>query len=202
VSAPELPSKPRAAGGSHAAGVSLATCAADIVELAAFRQQAPLLLSRAHERGFTLPPHGRVASVPGGLALTVRPERWLLLLAPANPGASARQGLEICGTAGAAIELSSGLVVLHLAGSAVREVMKRGCRLDLDPEVFAAGAAAATAMAQVSMILAALPSGLVLLTPATTARHLREWLASTARPFGFESGADVTVTVLSGDRSS
>jgi heterotetrameric sarcosine oxidase gamma subunit len=200
VSAPEPRSKPRAAGVSHAAGVSLAACLVDIVEIAAFRECAPVLLCRAHEHGLTLPPHGRVAAVPGGLALTVRPERWLLLLAPADRGANALHARQICGTAGAAIELSSALAALHLTGSAVREVMKRGCRLDLDPAVFPAGAAAASAMAQVAVILAALPSGLLLLTPATTARHLREWLASTARPFGFESGADVTVSVLSGDQ--
>jgi sarcosine oxidase subunit gamma len=202
VSAPELRSKPHPPRVARTAGVSLGACKADIVEIAAFREAAPVLVSRARERGFTLPPHGRVAAVPGGLALAVRPERWLLLLAPAEPGASARQTLEICGTAGAAIELSSGLAALHLGGCAVREAMKRGCRLDLDPAVFPAGAAAASAMAQVAVILAALPSGLLLLTPATTARHLREWLAGSARPFGFQSGADVTVTVLSGEQYS
>jgi len=55
-------------------------------------------------------------------------------------------------------------------------------------------------MAQVAVILAVLPSGIVLLTPATTARHLREWLASTAKPFGLVLRADVTVGGLSGDK--
>jgi sarcosine oxidase gamma subunit len=64
-------------------------------------------------------------------------------------------------------------------------MLARGCRLDLDPVEFPAGHAAATHMAQVSVIIAALPSGIMLLTPATTARHVREWLASTAQPFGF-----------------
>jgi heterotetrameric sarcosine oxidase gamma subunit len=196
VSAPELRSKPAAAG------VSLASCAADILEIAAFRGRVSELASRAREHGIPLPPHGQIAAVRGGLALAVRPERWLLLLAPADAGASALRAKELCGAAGAAIELSSGLAALHLTGSAVRQVMKRGCRLDLAPAAFPAGAAAASAMAQVAVILAGLPSGLLLLTPATTARHLREWLASTARPFGFQSGADVTVTALSGDRDS
>jgi sarcosine oxidase, subunit gamma len=196
VSAAEL--RPSA----DAAGVSLADCAADIVELAAFRGRASELVSGARELGVALPPPGRVAAVPGGLALAVRPERWLLLLAPAPAGASALRGQEICGAAGTAIEHSSGLAALHLAGPAAREVMKRGCRLDLAPTTFPAGAAAASAMAQVAVILAALPAGLLLLTPATTARHLREWLAGTARPFGFRRGADVTVSALSGDRDS
>jgi heterotetrameric sarcosine oxidase gamma subunit len=196
VSAPEPRSKP------HAVPVALACCAADIIEIAAFRDRAFELASRARERGIALPPLGRAAAASGGLVLAVRPERWLLLMPPAAAGASALKGRDICGAAGAAVELSSGLAALNLAGSAVREVMKRGCRLDLDPTAFPAGTAAAAIVAQVAVVLAALPSGLLLVTPTTTARHLQEWLASTARPFGFQSGADVTVTVLSGDQRS
>jgi heterotetrameric sarcosine oxidase gamma subunit len=186
----------------HAPGVALAACPADIIEIAAFREQAPELAARARERGLTLPALGQIAAACGGFVLAVRPERWLLLLPPAPPGASAGRGREISGAAGAALELSSGLVALHLAGAAARETLKRGCRLDLHPAAFPAGAAAACALAQVAVTLAALPSGLLLLTPATTAQHLREWLASTARPFGFQSGADVTVSALSGDQPS
>jgi heterotetrameric sarcosine oxidase gamma subunit len=186
----------------HVPGVALASCAADIIEIAAFRDRAPELASRSRERGLLLPAVGQAAAAGGALIIAVRPERWLVLLPPAAAGASAAQGREICGGAGAAIELSSGLAALHLAGAAVRETLKRGCRLDLDPAAFPAGAAAASALAQVAVTLAALPSGLLLLTPATTARHLREWLASTARPFGFQSGGDVTVSTLSGDQRS
>jgi heterotetrameric sarcosine oxidase gamma subunit len=196
VSGPEPRSKPQAMA------VALASCTADIIEIAAFRDGASELVSRARERGIALPPLGRVAAAPGGLVLAVRPGRWLLLIPAAAAGASALKGRDICGAAGAAVELSSGLAALHLAGSAVREVMKRGCRLDLDPTGFSAGAAAAAIVAQVAVVLAALPSGLLLVTPATTARHLREWLASTARPFGFQGGPDVTVTALSGDQRS
>ena len=196
MSAPELAPKP------HAAGVTLALCAGDVVEVAAFRDRAPELVSRAQERGLVLPRLGQVAAAGGGLVLSVRPERWRLVLPAAPAGASTLKAQEICGAAGAAIEAGSGLAALHLTGPAARETLKRGCRLDLDPQAFPTGAAAASAIAQVAVILAALPSGLLLLTPATTARHLCEWLASTARPFGFQSGADVNVTALSGEQSS
>ena len=39
--------------------------------------------------------------------------------------------------------------------------------------------------AQVSTILVATSSGMLLLTPSTTARHFSAWLALAARPFGF-----------------
>jgi heterotetrameric sarcosine oxidase gamma subunit len=182
------------------AGVRLASCAADVVEIAAFHGRARELESIAGGRGLDLPALGRLALASDQLALCVRPERWLLLGPPALPGATAALWQAGCARVGAAVDLSSGLTALHLSGPQVRELLSRGCRLDLDPEVFPAGSAAATIMAQVAVILAVLPSGLVLLTPATTARHLREWLISTAKPFGLVLRADVTVGGLSGEQ--
>jgi sarcosine oxidase subunit gamma len=172
---------------------------ADIVEIAALHARAHELESIAGARGLDLPALGRLALASDQVALCVRPERWLLIGPPTFPGATAALWQAACARVGAAVDLSSGLTALHLSGPQVRELLSRGCRLDLDPEVFPAGSAAATIMAQVSVILAALPSGLLLLTPATTARHLREWLTSTAKPFGLMPEADVTFAVLSGD---
>jgi len=184
---------------SVSAGVRLASCVADVVEIAAFHGRARELERIAGARGLELPAPGRLALASGQLALCVRPARWLLLAPPASPGTTAAHWQAACARMGAAVDLSSGLAAWHLAGPQVREVLSRACRLDLDPEVFPAGRAAATIMAQVAVILAVLPSGLLLLTPATTARHLREWLASTAKPFGLVSRTDVTVGALSGD---
>jgi hypothetical protein len=44
--------------------------------------------------------------------------------------------------------------------------------------------------------------GMLILTPASTARHFREWLEGAARPFGLAPGAEVSVTALSGDTNS
>src|SRR5438477_647338 len=167
-------------------GIRLASCAADIVEIAAFHTRAPELENIAGARGLDLPALGRVAVASGQLALGVRPARWQAA----------------CGRVGAAVDLSSGLAVWRLAGPQVRDALARACRLDLDPQVFPAGSAAATVMAQVAVILAVLPSGLLLLTPTSTARHLREWLGFVAKPFGLVSEADVTVGVLSGDQAT
>jgi sarcosine oxidase subunit gamma len=175
---------------------------ADIVEIAALHGRAHELESIAGTRGLELPAPGRVAVASDRLALCVRPARWLLLAPAASAGATAALWQAACAHVGAAVDLSSGLAAWHLAGPRVREALSRACRLDLDPQVFPAGSAAATIMVQVAVILAALPSGLLLLTPATTARHLREWLISTAKPFGLVPRADVTVAVLSGDNFS
>jgi len=44
----------------------------------------------------------------------------------------------------------------------------------------------------VPVILVALAAGVLLLTPASTARHLREWLVATARPFGLIASSEVS----------
>ena len=185
----------------EAPGVSFNACRADIVEIAAWREREAELEGIAQGRGVSLPPFGRISVDTRGLALCVRPGRWLVLAAPAAPGVSAARWEVSCAGLAAVVDLSSGLAAFHLAGPAIREMLARGCRLDLDPEVFPVGSAAATPMIQVATILGALPSGLLMLTPASTARHVHEWLVSAAGPFGLESGADVTVAALSGDRS-
>ncbi len=179
--------------------LALAALRADILEVAAFGGAAPELARRGAQAGWALPPLGRVSVAPAGLALAVRPERWLIALAPQAPGTSAAHWQGLVGTTGAVVERSAGLAAFFLAGAPAREVLRRGCRLDLDPGVFAAGCAAATQIAQVAVTLAALPGGLLLLTPASTARHLREWLMQVGRAFGIAAVSDVTVAALSGD---
>jgi sarcosine oxidase, subunit gamma len=187
-----------AAGG----GVRLTALGADIVEIAHLRSGAQGLAGIATARGWPLPRCGGVTRGARGIALSVRPGRWLLLSAPATPGEAAAgwQGAG-AGTA-AAVDLSAAFAPLYLAGPAVREVLARGCRLDLAPQVLPPGGAAATLIAQVAVILAVLPEGVLLLTPATTARHFREWLSLTAQPFGLVPQADDTVALLSGDPST
>jgi sarcosine oxidase subunit gamma len=182
--------------------VGLGACPADVVEIAARAGRAGELRALAASAGLTLPAFGRIARAGDTLALCVRPERWLLLTAPATPAPAAARWRQACAGVAAAIELSSGLAALHLAGPNARELLTRGCRLNLDPELFAVGHAAATIMAQVASILVAVTSGILILTPASTARHLREWLAEAAHPLGLAPRADVTVAALLGDPHS
>jgi heterotetrameric sarcosine oxidase gamma subunit len=181
-------------------GVGLGSCMTDIVEIATLRGRAPNFNTIANRQGLRLPEFGRVLASPEQIALSVRPDRWLLLSPPGPPGASAETWQAACAGCAVAVDLSSGLVAFHLEGPAVHEVLARGCRLDLDPEVFPAGSAAATVMAQVSVAVMALSSGVLLLTPATTARHFYEWLASAAKPFGFVAKHTLPFSKLAGDR--
>jgi len=183
-------------------GVALGSCPADIVELAALREREYVLKALTGRRGVSLPHFGRLAAAGDTLALCVRPQRWLLLSAPLAPGLTAAAWQAPCAGMAAVVDLSSALVAVHLSGPRAREALARSCRLDLDPDVFPPGHAAATIMAQVGAILAAVPAGMLILTPASTARHLHEWLVSAARPFGLAPRADVSVAALAGGSHS
>jgi sarcosine oxidase subunit gamma len=184
------------------AGVTVAEAALDIVELAALRDRLHVLKALAARRGLALAERGRIMATRDTLVLCVRPQRWLMLSPRVDTGLAASRWQEASAGMAAAVDLSSALLALHVYGPNAREALTRGCRLDLDPAAFPSGTAAATVIAQVSAILVALPSGLLLLTPATTGRHFRDWLSSAARPFGLEVRASATVAFLSGERST
>jgi sarcosine oxidase subunit gamma len=173
-----------------APGLQLESSASDIVELAALRGRGHDVERIALGRGVQLPPLGRARVASDHLALCVRPEHWLILTPPAAAGAGAAAWQAACAGLGAALDQSSAFSALELSGGAAREVLVRSCRIDLDAQAFPLGAACATIMVQVPVILVALASGVLLLTPASTARHLREWLVATAQPFGLTASSE------------
>lgn len=175
-------SGPEAAAGTvPEAGVHLSDYRSDVVEIASLRGRVRELEGIAAARGLTLPGFGRVVATARWLTLSVRPERWLVLQPATVAGARAAQWHTACAGLGSAVDLSSALAVLHLAGPRARELVARSCRVDLHESALPSGRAVATVMAQVPVTIAAIPSGMLLLTPATTARHFREWLLASAK---------------------
>jgi sarcosine oxidase subunit gamma len=176
-----------------AAGVLQGSWRAQVLEVAALRGAQGALEDLARSQGEALPGPGEAHCRAPRLSLCVRPQRWLLLQ-PADAADAperTRAWQDGCRGLAAAVDVSSALSVFLLSGVPVREVLARGCRLDLHPREFRPGMAASTIMAQVPVILAALPGGMLLLSPSSTAQHLREWLEATARPFGEPGPLDI-----------
>jgi sarcosine oxidase subunit gamma len=180
----------------------VAEVSADLIEVAPFRERLQVLKALAGRRGLTLPARGRVAGARDTLMLCVRPQRWLFLSPSAAAGLAVTHWQEASAGVAAAVDLSSALLALYVAGPKARDALARGCRLDLHPAAFPSGTTTATLIAQVSAIIAALPCGFLLLTPATTGRHFRDWLSAAARPFGLAPPTNVTVADLSGELST
>ena len=168
------------------AGVAMAAWAAEVIEVAALRAGTAAAERFGRACGEPLPAFGCARIDSAALALCVRPSRWLLVAPRSAALASARAATWSagCGAQVAVTELSSALAAFIAAGPRLREMLARGCRLDLDAQVFPPGSAAASLMVQVPVVLAALPRGMLLLTPSSTAQHFAEWFAAAARPFG------------------
>ena len=179
-------------------GLRVARCALEVVELAAFRGRATELAAIARERDCPLPAFGHASRSARALALSVRPERGLLLTERAEAGAARASWAAACTEFAAAIDLSSALAGFRLAGPAAEQVLARGCRVDLDPAAFETGRSVATLAAQVPLILVRLTAAWLLLTPASTSRHFAEWLELTGAPFGVSLEPPCSLSHVSG----
>jgi methylglutamate dehydrogenase subunit D len=92
------------------------------------------------------------------------------------------------GERAAVAEQSHGRVVLRLAGPRARDVLAKGCRLDLHPRVFTPGMCAQTVIAQIGVLLHQcdeLPT-YDLYVFSGYALDFLEWLTSSAAEFGYD----------------
>ncbi|MFO1466995.1 MAG: hypothetical protein U1F35_11280 [Steroidobacteraceae bacterium] len=168
-----------------ASGVSvrIARCAADVIELAALRGHEPDLAEILRERGLAPPARGRCTTDDSILALSVRPQRLIILGEAAESGSTAMRWHGFCEGRAAVIDQSGGWCAWHLAGEGLAPCLARGCRLD-PREYLAAGAASATLFAQVASMFAGLTTGMLLLAPISFARHVEEWFAHSGAAIG------------------
>jgi sarcosine oxidase subunit gamma len=118
------------------------------------------------------------SSVPAGAGhlLALSPTEWWLVTnsAPAVEASTVRT-----------VDLSEGRTVIRLAGPRAREVLAKGCGLDLHPRAFAAGRCAQTPIAHIGMLLHRVDDGAWdLYVPRSYARHFWEWLTEAAAEFG------------------
>ena len=115
----------------------------------------------------------RVATAGDPRALWLAPDEWLVL-APAGMSLEERPRW---------IDVSAHRTLLEIRGGAARDLLARGCPLDLDPRSFAADHCAQTLLARVDVILFRLaeashgdPDAFGVLVRASFARYLVDWL--------------------------
>ena len=106
--------------------------------------------------GGSLPrtPNTAAPTVNGRTLLWLGPDEWLVT-DPAAKGAALAQaiGARLDGRHHALSDVSAMYVTLALSGPRAREVLMKGCRLDLHPRAFAPGACVQTALARAQVIL-------------------------------------------------
>lgn len=87
----------------------------------------------------------------GPRALWLGPDEWLVVAADGEPLVALRAALE--GRHAAVVDVSDSRTVIALSGPRARDVLAKGCPLDLHPRVFASGRCAQTLLAKAHVIL-------------------------------------------------
>lgn len=138
--------------------------------------------SGARLRGAALPSTNRWVLAGDGRLVWLGPDEWLLtspLTAPEALEAELAEALRPAG--GVAVDVSAQRTVLRLGGPRVREVLAKGCSLDLHPRVFLPGTSAQTTLGQAGVVLLALEGSadgdeFVLIVRSSFAGYLATWL--------------------------
>ncbi|GAA1085969.1 MULTISPECIES: sarcosine oxidase subunit gamma [Streptomyces violaceusniger group] len=104
------------------------------------------------------------------------PDEWLVLSEGPIDTVELRQAL--AGDPGSVVDVSANRTTLELTGPAARQVLEKGCRLDLHPRAFGPGRAASTTVGPVPVLLWQLDDTPTyrLLPRSSFADYLARWL--------------------------
>ena len=112
------------------------------------------------------------------------PDEWLVTgTALAGPELEARLREAVAPHGGAAVDVSGQRTTLRLRGAHSRDVLAKGCALDLYPRAFGEGTAAQTMLGQAGVILLAVNGtggDYRILVRSSFARYLADWLLDAA----------------------
>lgn len=130
----------------------------------------------------------------GVTALWAGPDEWILVTPPGDElTVEKRLHAAIDGTDAAVIDVTDARTVIRLRGPRAREVIAKGCPLDLHPRAFRAGQVAQSVLAGTSIMLHQVAddgdgSGPAydLYVPRSFADHLWQWLADAAAEYDAE----------------
>ncbi len=115
------------------------------------------------------------------LVLWLGPDEWLVLAPPDTDDLERRLRSDLP-PGGAVIDVSAQRTALRLSGSAVRDVLARGCALDLHPQVLT-GRCAQTMVARTQAILIDEAGEFLVLVRSSFAGYLGDWLLDAATEY-------------------
>lgn len=92
-----------------------------------------------------------------------------------------RQGLAL-------VDLTDGMAVIEVYGPTTREVLSKGCGLDMHPRSFPPGRCARTRFAQIAVVIECLDAQprFELTVPRSYLHYVHSWLADAAMEFGVD----------------
>ena len=119
------------------------------------------------------------------------PDRWLVISDRHRPQAleeALRAALDRGGLSAAVNDVTSGRAVIRVAGTKARDLLAKGCPIDLHPGVFSKDSCAQSLMGQINVLMHAAEDGgrVDLYVARGFAASLWEFLIERAGEFGYE----------------
>jgi sarcosine oxidase, subunit gamma len=115
------------------------------------------------------------------------PDEWLVTgTALSGPQLEAQLREAVSPHGGAAVDVSGQRTTLRLGGAHSRDVLSKGCALDLHPSVFGRGAAAQTMLGRAGVIVCTADGSGAdyrILVRSSFARYLADWLLDAAEEY-------------------
>ena len=141
---------------------------------------------RTHTGCDALPENNRLVSVGDRHLVWLGPDEFLLLCAAGTETHLHSQlTLDMADIHAAVTNVTDSLCALSLRGPAVREVLARGCALDLHPSKFTAGDCAQSMLAHAAVTLIANDeTGFTLICRTSFAPYVADWLMDAGLAFG------------------
>jgi sarcosine oxidase subunit gamma len=138
--------------------------------------------------GFDLPRPGYSATNGLTTAIWIAPETWLILRDGSPGDELARELTAACAAAASIADQTWGKSIVRISGARARDVLAKGCRIDLHPRVFAPRKSVVTPIAHIHAVLMQIDATPTfdLIVPSTLARDFVEWLRLSAAEFGYE----------------
>jgi heterotetrameric sarcosine oxidase gamma subunit len=151
-------------------------------------QDAALRSAGAGALGLDLPHSGSSASNGSVTAIWIAPEAWLILRHGTPDEGLARELIAACAATASISDQTWGKSIVRVSGARARDVLAKGCRIDLHPRVFGPGKSAVTPIAHIHAVLVQIDTKPTfdLIVPSTLARDFVEWLRLSAAEFGYE----------------
>ena len=130
--------------------------------------------------------------VGAGRAVWLGPDEWLLTSTTETPEElEALVRAVVVPLGGAAADVSAQRIGLRLTGPRARDVLAKGCSIDLHPRVFRRGSSAQTTLGQAGVVLLALSAAgdeYLVLVRSSFAGYLADWLLDAALEFTTPDG--------------
>ncbi len=157
----------------------------------------PAFLAAVEDAVGLVPPTApnTIAATGDGLPriLWLGPDEWLVVTAEGvEAGLVHRLSESLGGRHAAVVDVSDGRTVIALAGPRARDVLAKGCPLDLHPRAFAPGRCAQTLLAKAAVILDQVDDapGFEIYVPRSFADYLWRWLEDAAEEYGIAIAPD------------